>query len=139
MRFMYPKVEHFQEIAMNTGVKPMADSKGIAVVDDSGELQAGAIFDSFTHSSCQAHLYVYNKMVFRHGFLEEVANYLFNTCNLQVILGKVPEDNEAALRLNQHMGFEELFRIKDAIAIGVSCVIMQLRREDCRYLMKEAA
>ena len=138
MHFRAATQEDFSEIAMNTHCGQVMDAKGLVIADDKeGELQAGVIFDSFTMSSCQAHIYVYNKMALRHGLMYEVANYVFNTCGLQIMFGKVPEDNEKALKLNRHFGFTEVCRIPDACEIGVGYVILQMRVDDCKYLDKE--
>jgi len=137
MQFRAATREDLSEIAKYTQASYIPDCKGVVIANEEGRLQAGFIFDSFTRSSCQAHLYVGNKMVFRHGFLEEVANYVFNTCNLLVVIAKVPEDNAAARKLNRHIGFEDIALIDDACDVGIGYAIMQLRREDCKYLDKE--
>jgi RimJ/RimL family protein N-acetyltransferase len=48
--------------------------------------------------------------------------------------GLVPANNEKALRLNKKMGFTEAIRLKEAYTAGVDYVLMELRKENCKYL-----
>lgn len=111
------------------------DTCGIMAVDDEADETVGAcIMDNWTKNSVQCHFMVSSPMVLRHGFLEECFDFLFNECGMQYIYGLVPGDNEKALRLNAHMGFTERVRLKDAFADGVDYVLMELKRENCRYV-----
>ena len=73
-------------------------------------------------------------MLFRHGFAEEVFNYIFNTAGRGVVIGVTPADNAPALKFNKHIGLVELYRIKDGYAQGVDYVVQELRKENCRYI-----
>lgn len=120
---------------------PMADTRGIVAVDDEGKLLAAGVADTFSHTTCQVHMVIKNPMVLRHGWLEEIFNYVFVTCNRLAIVGMVPGDNDKALKLNKHVGYEEVYRIKEGFNVGVDYVIMEMRREQCRWIpqLQEAA
>jgi len=106
------------------------------------------VCDTWTENSVVIHQAVLTPMLLRHGWLEEVADYVFNTAKRKLMIGLVPSNNEAALKLNDHIGFTETYlndhigftetyRIKDAIADGIDTVIMELRAEDCTWTPQE--
>lgn len=70
----------------------------------------------------------------KHGYPEEVFNYVFNTCDKGVIIGVTPSNNERALRFNKRVGLTEIYRIKDGYAVGIDYVVQELRKENCKYL-----
>jgi len=113
------------------------DSQGVVGYDEKGDLQCGAVFDSFTVDSCSVHLAIPNPMSIRHGFLDELARHLFITCKRKFIFGLVPSNNARALKFNTHIGWREVARIPDAIRSGVDYVVMRMDKEECRWLPKE--
>ena len=121
-------------VSQTLGVKLCEDTKGIVAVDiGTNAPVAVCVLDSWSHTSVQAHIRVIRKMALRHGFLEEVANYVYGTCGKEIIIGVVPGNNEAALKLDKHIGFVEKHRVKDGFDHGVDYVIMEMRKDDCRY------
>ena len=87
------------------------DTQGLVVYGDTDEVQAMAVFDSFTVDSCTVHWAVANPMVLRNRFLEEIAHHLFVTCGRERIFGLVPSNNEKALKFDLHIGMREVARI----------------------------
>jgi len=51
-----------------------------------------------------------------------------------MLIGITESSHKKALRLNAHMGFTEIYRIKDCYAPGVDQIILQMKKEDCKYL-----
>ena len=132
--------EMWPEVQNEIKCIPMADTRGVVALESStGQIVAAGVADTFSHTGCQVHMWIKNPMVLRHGWLEEIFNYIFNTCNRSVIIGLVPGDNAKALKLNKHVGYEEVYRIKDGFNVGVDYVIMEMRREDCRWINLEEA
>ena len=121
----------------------MENTKGIVAVDISkpgGERVGVCVMDSWSHNSVQVHMFIQNSMLLRHGFLEAIGNYVFNTCQKELMIGLVPDDNDAALRLNAHIGFKEMYRIEDGYMQGIDMVLLEARREDlARWLQHEEA
>ncbi len=113
------------------------DTKGIIAEDENGNRLGVCICDTWTENSVVIHQAVLTPMLLRHGWLEELADYIFNTAGRKLVIGLVPSNNEAALKLNDHIGFTETYRIKDAIADGVDTVIMEIRAEDCTWTPQE--
>ena len=111
----------------------------VAYNKDNDELLAACIWDNWTRNSVQCHFLIQNKIVLKHGFVEEIADFIFNHQGKKFIYGMVPGDNAKAMKLNKHMGFTEKMRLEDAWADGVDYVVMELRKENCRYLPKVKA
>lgn len=117
--------------------RPCSDTKGI-IAETPGRLHAFCIMDSWTRTSVQAHLHIDNPMVIRHGFLHEVAQYVFITAERHVIIGLVPSDFDWALKFNRKIGFKELCTIPDAYDLDIGYTIMHMRREDAARWLEES-
>ena len=109
------------------------DTRGIVAVKD-GEPVAIAVFDSWSFNSCRIHIWIEDAFVLKHGFAEEVFNFVFNGSERTKIIGLTPSDNDKALKFITHIGFEELFRIEDGYKIGVDYVVTEMKKENCRYI-----
>ena len=120
-----------------------AQAKGIIAVDnDTGKPIAFAIFDRWTASSATGHWWIGDPLVLRHGFFEECADYLFNTCKLKQLMGYIAENNTESFKLAKSIGMTELFRIKDGFDEDVDMIVLSLHVDDAgRWLtnQKEAA
>lgn len=124
------------------GIRFVEDTKGIIAVDErEKKVVAGCIMNNWTYSSVQVHFWIDKPMVLRHGFLEEIARYVFDVAHKDLMIGLVPADNEEALKLDKHIGFKETHRIKGGYMYDIDYVIMEARREDVlRWLpVKEEA
>jgi hypothetical protein len=116
------------------------DTAGIMAVDeDTNTTIAACIMDNFTNNSVQAHFMLTFNMVFRHGFMQEVYDYVFTHLGKKYMYGLVPSSNEKAVRINEHMGFTEKVRMPDAFADGVDYIVMELKKENCKYLSQVRA
>lgn len=122
------------------GVLQVEDTSGIMAIDVETNTTVGAcILDNWTANSVQAHFMANSPLVLRHGFVEECFDYVFNYADKKFIYGMVPSDNEKALKLNAHMGFTEVLRLPEAFKDGVDYIVMELKRENCKYLPKVEA
>ncbi len=116
------------------------DTCGIMAIDtDKNETVGACIMDTWATNSVQAHFMITSPMLLRHGFIEECADYLFNERGLKYVYGMVPGKNVRALKINKHMGFTEKARLGDAGVDGVDYVLMELKKENCKYLPLVAA
>lgn len=110
------------------------DTRGVASIDpETGDLWGAVVCENWTVTSVACHIAVTNRHAFRDGLHKELANYVFNQAGRIKIIGTVPADNDAALKLNRHLGFKELFRIEEGYDWGIDYVIMELKKEDCPY------
>ena len=97
------------------------------------------IAQEWTATAVQVHQVILNPLVLRHGFYQEVSEFIFQKAGRQMMLATVPSDNRKALSINRKLGFREVARIKDAFDFGRDMVIMQLRREDLPLRFWKAA
>lgn len=105
------------------------------IVAENPEPCGVVLLDNFTDTSASAHIAVQNPMALRELHLETF-KHVFLVLNKRMLLGITPSDNMKALKLHKHLGFTEIARIKDGYAYGVDQVVLQMLREDCKYLTK---
>ena len=109
------------------------DTIGIIAYRD-GKIVGAVALDSWSHNSCHIHIAVDDMLIFKHGFPEEVFNYVFNECDKGVIVGITPAHNKVSLKFNEHIGFVETYRLKDGFEVGIDFVVTEYRKEDCKYI-----
>ena len=113
----------------------MEDSVGL-IAYLNGKRVAACVADSFGKDSCSVHITIENPLVLRRGFLEEVADGLFNQRGMKRVFGLVPSNNAKALKLNKHLGWQEIARIPNGHSEGVDYIIMEMTPKTCRWLNK---
>lgn len=111
------------------------DTRGIVALKD-GKPVAVCVLDSWSASSCQIHIWIGDPFVLKHGFAEEVFSFVFDSGRVKII-GVTPSDNEQALRFIKHIGFQEIYRVKDGYEVGVDYVVTEIHKDDCRYYGKQ--
>jgi hypothetical protein len=104
-------------------------------VDARGLVKAAVVYDGWTKNACEAHVCIDSPVAGR-ALLPHALVYPFQ--HVGVLLGSVPASNQRALRLDKHLGFREVGRVKDGWDSGVDLVRLELRREDCRFLKDQA-
>lgn len=110
-------------------------TKGIVAVDKvTDRIVAMAAFDSWTKNSCQIHWAIDKPLVLKHGFIQECFNYVFNTCGKAIMLATIPSTNIKSIKLSSHIGLNVVHIIKDGFEIGVDFLIMEMRKENCKWL-----
>jgi hypothetical protein len=115
-------------------------TKGLVAEDlDTGEIVAMAALDNWTGNSVQIHWAIDNPLVLRHGFIEEIFYYLFTTCDKKILLATIPSNNVKSLKLSTHIGLDTVHTIKDGFEEGVDYILMEMRKENCKWLKERAA
>lgn len=136
IRAMTP--QDFVEVSRSPAFpRPCSDTKGIIAIR-AGRPLAFCILDSWTRGSVQAHLHIDNPIVIKHGFLHEVAQYVFVTAERHAIIGLVPEDFDWAIKFNRKIGFKELCTVPNAYDVGIGYVIMHMDRESGARWLEES-
>ena len=113
---------------------PSDDLRMIAHGNKDGVVDAVVAYNGFTHRVCSMHVAGDGGKWIDREMLRVCFDYVFNQCGRIAVYAYVASDNDASLRLTTHLGFEEVYRIKDAVADGVDMVILEMRRENCRWL-----
>lgn len=116
------------------GCRVSEDTQGIVSFNERGNYDAMCVMDSWTPNAVQVHLVIENPFVIRTGFLHAIAHHVYVTGGRGIMLGAVPANNAKALKFDKHIGFTEVCRIKDAYDVGVDIVLLEMRRETCRWL-----
>ena len=124
---------HWMQIPDDARPRHCEDTRGIVAIDDFGEMQAACVLDTWTENACQIHIYIPNPFVLKHGFQQEVFNFVFNS-GRELIVGVTPSDNHKALKFIKHMGFTHVTTIPDGYEKGVDFIITQLRKENCDWI-----
>ncbi len=140
VKFVPLREYHWPWIAAQAQPELTPRTRGIVALDENGTILAATVFDTWTYTSGQAHFAISNPLVLRHGFFEECLDYFFNYCDKRVLIGLVPSNNAKSLRLTKHIGFTEVFRMKDGYDHGIDYVVFEMRKENCRWIHgKESA
>lgn len=113
-----------------------AATRGIVAIDDKGVPCGVCLADGWTHTACTTHVAIQNPMCLRKLF-HEFAEYVFVTCEKQMMIGVVESSHTDATKLDRHIGFKEIYRITDGYAPGVDQLILRLNKADCRFLHKD--
>ena len=117
----------------------MDDTQGIVAYETEGDqIKAIAVFDNFGNDNCHMHLAVDSPIVVRHGFGTEIARHIFITNGKKRVFGYTPGNNYKAIRLNRHIGCEEVGRVPNGHSEGVDYIIFSMDRKQAeRWLPKE--
>jgi RimJ/RimL family protein N-acetyltransferase len=98
-----------------------------------GELLGGVVYTGHTGASCQMHQWGSTPKWINIDMLWVAFHYPFMQLDYRCILGLVRAKNEATIRENLKHGFKEVARVK-YVYPGDDLVLMQLLKEDCRWL-----
>ena len=125
--------EHWPWVYEQTEALLCLDTQGLVALVD-GELRCAVVFDTWTKNSCVGHFVFRDKRAIR-SLIEAAFDFVFNFANRGILLGITPSDNEKALKFSKGLGFQELYRVKDGMDIGIDYVVQELRRENCKWLV----
>jgi RimJ/RimL family protein N-acetyltransferase len=124
---------HFEWLWDRTSCPITPGFRAIEAVDAKGRIVGMVGFDGWTDNSCQAHMAVDYPAVWR-SLLQPAFAYPFVENNRKLLVGTIAANNARSLALAKRMGFKETYRIRDAWADGVDLVLVEMRREECRFL-----
>ncbi len=109
--------------------------RGIVRVVDN-DIRAMVGFDDFTHTLCQMHVWSRGPGGLSRLFITECFRYAFDTCGLLLVISTVACNNAASLELTRKLGFRRILTIKDGYGLGTDLAIQEMRREECRWLVR---
>lgn len=135
--FLPLRKEHWEWIYRRASPELTSRTRGVVAQSETGTILAAAVFDSWTYTSGQVHVAIENVAAIRHGFVYECMDYFFNTCDKKVLIGLTPSNNVKSLKFNRHLGFREVYRVKDGYDYGVDYVVQELRKEECRWINEQ--
>jgi hypothetical protein len=112
------------------------NAKGIVNLGPDGSVQAGVAFDRWSPGGCEAHMVASTPFAVRE-LIGPAFDYVFSQAGRRLIYCLIQSSNERSLRLARWLGFEETYRIKDGWSYGDDFVLLEMRRENCRWLTPE--
>lgn len=127
--------EHHGFLLSKIGYQPSRLFQAIEAMDpDTGRLWGMVGYDWFTKNSVQMHVLLSQPIVAR-TLLRPAFEYAFSPKYLgkKLALGIVSSENKKALDFDTSMGFREVYRVRDGISDGVDNVLLEMRREECRW------
>jgi hypothetical protein len=90
---------------------------GVVAYDPTtAETLAILVAQEWTFTSCYVHQVILKTFVIRHGWFEEVANWMFTEANRLQVYALVPSNN-----------------VEQAYDRDIDFVLMELKAEDCPY------
>lgn len=123
-------------VAERAGIFDPGAAVGLGV-ERNGELIAGVIFNDFNGASACIHVASDgSKCWLNRDFLFFVFHYAFEQVKVKRLTGIVAEGNTAARKFDEHLGFVEECRLKDAHPTG-DLIIYRMFLGDCRFLKRE--
>ena len=126
---MYPWIAERAKLVIDRSFR------AIAAIDDYGRIAGMVGYDAFTSNSCAIHVALEKKIAARY-LIRPAFELPFLHWGLGVLLGAVIGTNQEALDLDLHLGFRQIAVLRDHWAVGVDTVLLEMRREDCRWIRK---
>ena len=119
------------------------DSQGVVVLKTlpNGKLRpvGASVLDSITKGSCSVHFCLDTPMALRMNLIPVTFDIAFGYLGVKVVFAGIPSTNLKMINLAQHIGFEPIGSLKDAVSGGIDRVMMQMRKEACHWRLREAA
>jgi RimJ/RimL family protein N-acetyltransferase len=107
---------------------------GIGLEED-GELIAGVVYNLYTGPSICMHVAAAEgKRWMTREYLWRCFAYPFIQLKCNRITGLVREDNLAAQRFDEHLGFKREGLLRQACTDGTNLILYGMLREECRWL-----
>jgi len=126
--------EHYPWIAQKANLVISNVFRALEAV--SGDRILGMVgYDAWTPNSCAMHVAIEEPIAIRR-LIHKAFEIPFVSFGRGVIFGSVLSTNPRALALDLHLGFRELARLRDAWMVGIDLILLEMRREDCRWLRK---
>lgn len=133
-----PPPEGVAWIAERAGFSPTIEFRALTALDDRGRIHGMVGFDGWTPNSVVAYIALDNPAALRH-LVPAVFEVAFEKAERGVMLATCKGSNTRSLKLCKHLGMKEVYRVRDGVQVGDDLVILEMRREDCRWLQRKAA
>lgn len=98
-----------------------------------GQIVAAVMYDQFNGASVCMHVAAEGKRWLNREFLWYAFYYPFRQMGVNVVIGLVAKENRAAVRFDEHLGFQLHQEIPEAHPSG-ALLIYTMHRRDCRWL-----
>jgi RimJ/RimL family protein N-acetyltransferase len=123
----------FGWITERLGLFLSPNARAIAAYDREGKIAGMVAYDGWTPNSAIVNIALDSPIAWRR-LARPTFEYPFNEGRRGLLVAMVASDNLRSMRLTEHVGFRETYRIRDGISVGVDLVVFEMRREECRWL-----
>lgn len=124
----------FEFVSRFMPMQPVGGMKGLGLERD-GELIAGVLYEGFNGRNVWMHVAaVPGGHWMTRDYLRYCFSYPFDEMKVERVSGYVSASNAAAVRLDEHLGFQREAVLKGAAEDGADVLIYVMRRENCRFL-----
>lgn len=111
-----------------------ADMEGIGLKRD-GQMVAGVIYEGWNDHNVWMHVCAEpGSRWMTRAYLRECFAFPFVERGLKFVRGHVNASNDAARRLDEHLGFRQEARLYGAAADGGDVILYCMRRDECRFI-----
>jgi len=118
-------------------VEARAESQFIGRTRD-GKIIACVAYSNFNANACDVHIASTESHWLSKEYLKVIFDYPFQQLNLRCIIAHIHSENEKSIGLCRHLGFSVAAEIPNAHYLG-DLVLMAMQREQCKFLLKDAA
>jgi RimJ/RimL family protein N-acetyltransferase len=124
--------EHYEWLKRKANLAIYPGFQAIEAVD--GDRIVGMVgYDGWTTNSCCMHVALDTPGAARR-ILRPAFGVPFTELGKGVVFATVLSTNKRALALDLHLGFKQVALLRDAFVPGVDTHILEMRREDCRWI-----
>jgi hypothetical protein len=126
--------DQWEEINKYLPLLCVEDTQAILAYNIKEELLGAMVFDNWTDTSVHAHFLLRKPMLLRHGFFEVCFGYVFGQSGRDMMYTIIPGNNDKSRRLVKRLGATEKCILEGAFKKGEDMVLVELRKENCKYL-----
>ena len=124
--------ESFAWLLARAGGEPTPTMKAIEAVDASGRILGMVAGASWTPASVTVSIAIDDPCAAR-PLLKAAATWIFEQTDRLTMLAVIREDNTKSLRFAKGAGFREVYRVRDGWRLGIDLVVLEGRREWCKW------
>ncbi len=110
--------------------------QALEAVRETGEIVGMVAYDGYRPNSVCMHVALDHPSAARHLIIPAF-RAAFVDLGRGIVYGQVLSNNPRALDLDLHLGFREVARLKDAWEPGIDIHVLEMRREECRWLTEK--
>ncbi len=126
--------EHLPWLAQRATLVVSPSLRAIEAVNERTGRVLGIVgYDGWLPNACAMHVAIEEPVAVRR-LIGPAFGIPFVELGLGLVLAWVLSTNERSLRFVRHLGFRETHRIRDGWRLGVDLVLLEMRREDCRWI-----
>ena len=126
-------MEHIPWLLERAKFNASMEIKAIEAVDEQGRIHGMAGFDGWTPNSVVLTIALEDPTCLRR-LIHPIFHYAFVQADRGVALATIVGSNKRSITLCRHAGFREVYRVRDGVKPGEDLVLMEMRREECRWI-----